>query len=361
MNPRVTWDEVLRWRMRRHLLGRDKAKDPVAVARRVVGVHAQLAASAVRAIALRAAKAADLDDLLYTQRRLVRTWAARGTLHLIATEDYPAWVAAMSTRTRETRNSWLKYHGVTEAQMADILAAMPDVLGGTPLSREELADAIIRRTGHDDLRGPLTQGFGAVLKPAAFRGLLCSGPPRGRNVTFVAPREWLGPWDDVDTDAAVDKLALDYLGVFGPATPDEFARWFDLAPARAKKSFERLRPETTAVDLDGETTSFPTAHLDGLRQKTPTAVALLPAFDPYTAGSTRQLEKIGADGHKQEVSRPQGWISATIVVDGWIRGTWTEGDDGRPLIQPFTPLPAKIRETLELQRRADYSPSQSHD
>ncbi|MDG4827341.1 winged helix DNA-binding domain-containing protein [Asanoa sp. WMMD1127] len=340
----VGWEQVLRWRMRRHHLDGDKAADPVAAARRVVGVHAQVAASAVTATHLRTKRpttAERLDGLLYDKRALVRTWAARGTMHLLPADDFPHWVAAMSTRKRETTNSWLKYHGVTADKMTDILAALPDVLTDEPLTRAELATAIIDATGHRDLDGPLTQGFGAVLKPAAFRGLLCSGPPRGRNVTFVAPRSWLGDWAPVDAETAIDRLAADYLGAFGPATPEEFARWFDLTPALAKKSFARL--DLATVDVDGTPMRIPEKHLAELEKKREPAVAVLPAFDPYVTGSTRQLELIGAAGHKAEVSRPQGWISPTVVVDGWIRGTW---DPETKEITYFGTIPATVRRTV---------------
>jgi len=349
----VGWEQVLRWRMRRHHLAGEKAADPVAVARRVVGVHAQVAASAVTATGLRTSKTATpkkIDDLLYGKRALVRTWAARGTLHLLPADDFAHWVAAMSTRKRDRTNSWLRYNGVTAAQMTDILAALPDVLGDDPLTRMELADAIIDATGHQELRDRLTQGFGTILKPAAFRGLLCSGPPRGRNVTFVAPRRWLGDWEPVETDAAIDRLATDYLGAYGPATPEEFARWFDLTPALAKKSFARL--DLAAVDVDGTAMRLPGEHLAELTRTTSKAVALLPAFDPYITGSTRQLEQIGAAGHKAAVSRPQGWISPTVVVDGWVRGVW-EPDKGE--IRYFGTLPATVRRTVESMIAANLS------
>ncbi len=349
----VGWEQVLRWRMRRHHLAGDKAADPVAVARRVVGVHAQVAASAVTATELRTTTttAKKIDYLLCEKRTLVRTWAARGTLHLLPADDFPLWVAAMSTRTRERTKSWLRYQGVTAAQMTDILAALPDVLGDDPLTRTELADAIIDATGHQELRDRLTHGFGTILKPAAFRGLLCSGPPRGRNVTFVAPRRWLGDWEPVETDAAIDRLAVDYLGAYGPATPEEFARWFDLTPALAKKSFARL--DLAAVDVDGTAMWLPGEHLAELTKTHRSgAVALLPAFDPYITGSTRQLEQIGAAGHKAAVSRPQGWISPTVVVDGWVRGVW-EPEKGE--IRYFGTLPATVRRTVESMIAANLS------
>jgi len=197
---------------------------------------------------------------------------------------------------------------------------------------------------------PLTQGFAALLKPAAFRGLLCAGPPRGRNVTFVAPRRWLTDWAEVDTEEAIDTLALAHLGAYGPAGPDEFARWFDLKPALAKKSFARLDKagRIAQVDVESTTGSVPADLLDALTAKPATkapTVVLLPAFDPYVVGSTRRLEQIGANGHKAAVSRPQGWISPTLVVDGWIRGVWEQVGDQRTLT-PFARLSKVVRRQL---------------
>lgn len=334
----MTLDEILRWRIGRHLLGTERADDPVAVARRLGGVHAQVAASARAAVALRTTAEPDLDRALYTDRTLVRTWAARGTLHLLPAADLPLWVAAMSTRTRETTGSWLRYHGVTAEQMRDVIAAVPDVLGGTPMTREELADGIIAATKHADLREPLTQGFGALLKPLAFRGLLCSGPPQGRTVTFVAPRAWLGSFEPPPADEAIDALALAYLGAYGPADAAEFARWFDLKPALAKKSFARLAPRLTEVPGFG----FRPDGLPG--PETADTVHLLPAFDPYVVGSTRQLDRISS-GPKSAVSRPQGWISPTLVVNGRIEGVWEPSPEG-PRVSPFGTLPAAVRKRL---------------
>ncbi|HEU4423619.1 MAG TPA: winged helix DNA-binding domain-containing protein [Pilimelia sp.] len=352
----VTWSQVLRWRMSRQLLDGPKARTAVTAARRLCGVHAQVAASAVTALDLRLAggiTSEQVDDALNRRRTLVRTWAARGTLHLLPAADLPTWVAAMSTRTRETKGAWLRYHGVTAAQMTDILAAIPDVLGDEPLTRQELTEAIVKATGHHDLSEALNQGFGALLKPAAFRGLLCSGPPRGRNVTFVAPRPWLGgAWPDVPTDEAIDTLILAHLGTYGPADFGEFSRWFDLNPPLARKAFARLADaqRIAYVDVDGATGAVPRAELAGLTGTAPPdparpSVHLLPAFDPYVVGSTRQLPHLMPAAHVKAVSRPQGWISPTLVVAGRIAGTW-ERDGDRVTITPFGELPAPVRAGL---------------
>jgi hypothetical protein len=222
--------------------------------------------------------------------------------------------------------------------MQEIIAAVPEVLGGTPLTREELAGAIIEATGHEELRGPLTQGFGAILKPLAFRGLLCSGPPRGRHVTFVAPRAWLGEWEPVAAEDAIDQLALRHVDAYGPVDAAEFARWFDLKPPLAKRAFTRLADRLRPAGDEGF------LPVDAPEVEAEETVLLLPAFDPYVVGSLRQLETVSS-GPKSAVSRPQGWISPTLVVNGRIEGVW-EFADGHPAVTPFAPLPAAVRRAL---------------
>ncbi len=65
---------------------------------------------------------------------------------------------------------------------------------------------------------------------------------RGRNVTFVDPRAWLGGmWTEPDSDAAHAVVAHRFFDVYGPATVDDFARWWGVAAAEGKRL---LRPST---------------------------------------------------------------------------------------------------------------------
>jgi hypothetical protein len=45
------------------------------------------------------------------------------------------------------------------------------------------------------------------------------------------------------------------------------------------------------------------------------------------------------------VSRPQGWISPTLVVNGRIEGVWEPTPHG-PKITPFQPMRAHVRRSL---------------
>jgi hypothetical protein len=106
----ITWEQALAWRMRRHLLdpvGRLPVADVVA---RLCGVQAQVAGSAELAIRVRRERsqpgevARALED-----GRLVKTWAMRGTLHVLRTEDAGAFLSLMAAGRSWEKPSWERY------------------------------------------------------------------------------------------------------------------------------------------------------------------------------------------------------------------------------------------------------------
>jgi Winged helix DNA-binding domain len=75
-------------------------------------------------------------------------------------------------------------------------------------------------------------------------------------------------------------------------------------------------------------------------------VRLLPLFDAYTLGLGRDLEPLLPAAFKSRVFRPQGWISAVVLVDGRMAGVWDY--TARPAqttaqVQMFAPPTAPIR------------------
>jgi Methylase involved in ubiquinone/menaquinone biosynthesis len=78
----VTWRQVTRWRWRRQLLV-EPAPDVVTAARALGGLHAQVPSCTALIAGVRTAGRPALDAALWTDRTLVRTWAMRGTLHVL--------------------------------------------------------------------------------------------------------------------------------------------------------------------------------------------------------------------------------------------------------------------------------------
>src|SRR5215469_571062 len=99
----LTWPRVAAWRVRRHDLDqRAPARSMLAVASRLCGLHAQVLSCAELTLW---ARVENLDRqavqrALWKDRTLVKSWAMRGTLHLLPASELPLWHAALSTSPR---------------------------------------------------------------------------------------------------------------------------------------------------------------------------------------------------------------------------------------------------------------------
>ncbi|MCQ0014897.1 winged helix DNA-binding domain-containing protein [Actinomadura madurae] len=116
---------------------------------------------------------------LLDERTLVKTWAARGTLHLLPADQAAAHLVLCSAARYWEKGSWQRASGATPADVEAIAAAAADALsGGAALTREELTRTVLDRTGAEHLAELLGSGWGMLLKPLAWWGVLCYGPRR---------------------------------------------------------------------------------------------------------------------------------------------------------------------------------------
>ena len=361
MASKLRWSSVLAWRVRRQQLGeRAPRKNALSVVGRIAGLHAQLTASAELTLWARVGglERDAVSRALWEERSLVKTWAMRGTLHLLPAEELGLWVAAQGgLKPRHEVGSWLRHHGLEREQAEAMLAAIPAALDGRQLTREELASEVARITSIAGLDGKLRGGFGDLLKPAAFRGDLCFAPSDGRNVRFARPDQWLGEWDPVGVDEAALEVTRRYLAAYGPANREALARWFGMpSPALAGRWLKGLGDEAAAVEVDGEELVMLAADVEEAATAEPTgSVRLLPAFDHYVVAAPRDRDAVVAGDQRARVYRPQGWLSPVLLVDGRMEGVWSHERKGERLVvelEPFGRLPRAVRAGAEAEAAA---------
>jgi hypothetical protein len=357
--PQLRWAQVTAWRRARHQLAeRAPAAAMLEVAARIAGLHAQVMASAELTLWAR------VDGLppdavrraLWEERSLVKTWAMRGTLHLLPSAELPLWQAALSTRRGWESGAWQRGFGVTSEELQRLVDAVAEALEDRQLTREELAAEVARLTGSDQLGDKLRESWGALLKPAAALGKLCFAPSQGQQVRFTRPDTWLGGWTGHDPDEAMAEVARRFLAASGPVTREDFARWWGIpSPARGARLLERLGEEVARVEVEGATAYALAADLPGLagaKAGRPRTVRLLPAFDQYVVTATLQAERLMPGPFKARVYRPQGWLSPVLLVGGRMDGTWRQETKGRRLlvtIEPFTDPPGWARRAAEAE------------
>jgi hypothetical protein len=337
---RITWEQALAWRMRRHLLDPVGSLSVPRVVGRLCGVQAQVASSADLAIRVRrTAQRPGETGRALSQGRLVKTWAMRGALHLLRPEDGGAFLSLIASGRSWERPSWQRYFGVTTRTLELLRSVAREALAGGPLTREELAAAVTARRGLGHVGKELASGWGTLLKPLAWQGDLCFGPSRGNRVTFMLPEDASARWAGVPDPMDAAPVALSaYLAAYGPATADAFGNWLAggwFGKRRLRAWFEELGDELAEVEVDGERRHVLARDLDDLVATPPTlAVRLLPGFDQFVLGPGTADGRVVPAARRAAVSRQAGWISPVVLAGGTVRGTW-ELDDAHVRIGWF--------------------------
>jgi len=335
----LTWEQVHAFRLaRQHLTHRAPKKDLARVTGDIGGAQAQVMSAAELQVAVRAdCTVADVRKALWTDKKLVKTWLMRGTLHLVPADDLPVFTAAMSSHLVRSPAAWLKYTQLTERAFTDVIQAIGDALDGQALTREELI-AKVGKGRSERIQIALGSGWGGLLKPVARKGMLCFGPSRGQSVTFVQPRQWLGRWRDLDPEAALAEMGRRYLRAYGPATKNDFARWWGNWPGIGKAAWVGMKDEVVPVSVEGQRADILAADLDTITSMAPVSgVQLLPGFDPYLMGHSSRDHLFDAQ-YRWRVSRIAGWISPVVLQDGRVVATWTPQGAKTTLVITLSPF-----------------------
>jgi hypothetical protein len=305
-------------RLTAQLLAGTPARDPVAVAERLLAIQAQDRRGARLAIRARSEglTAADVDRVL-AEGELLITWLNRGTLHLVRSEDY-GWLHALTTPQLATANARrLAQEGVStgaaERGVATIERALADE---GPLTRQQLGERT--RLGG--------QGLVHVLLLASLRGLVVRGPMAGKQQAYVLVHDWLGATKPVDRDTALRELGRRYLAGHGPADDRDLARWAGIAlrDARAALSDVRWRRPPAAC--------MPSPKLLG-------------SFDPVLLGWASREPIVGAHAG---VVTDNGLFRPFALVGGRAAALW-KLQAKRVELAPFEPLTKPVLAALEAE------------
>ena len=212
------------------------------VVARLAGVHAQVMSSAELTLWARVEglEPDAVASALWEERTLVKTWAMRGTLHLLPAAELSLWITALRTRIERhfLNRARQKWFGFTRDEALELIAAIGEALDGRELTRAELAAAV------GDER--LLESWGSMLKPAAAAGQLVFAPSEGQKVRFTRP-----DWSPEDPEAALAEAARRYLGAGGPATREDLARWWGATPGRGRAGAQGARRRGRARDGRG--------------------------------------------------------------------------------------------------------------
>jgi hypothetical protein len=362
-NYSLTWDQVTAYRLSRHHLSeRAPAKALISVARDMIGAQAQLLSAAQISFWARVGDLhlADVERAL-DERSLIKAACMRRTLFLIPAADLATFVRGTARRAQKEIN-WALGKGVPERTLEAAIDAALDALD-QPLTRPEIAERVSRTLGvQTDAThgggwgsrrkvasvpvGELTYPVVSLLHLAAARGVICYGPDRGREPTFVRAAAWLPHWQDVAQEEAEGNLLRWYLHACAPATARDFAWWSGLTLTEARAIWAREQAGIATVTVEGLEGGVLQEDVERLAQaelETP-PLCLLPYFDSYLLGH-RERDHLVTGEHRSKIYRPQGWVSPVVLVNGRAQAVWKhtrKGDRLRVEVEAFQPLPPPI-------------------
>jgi Winged helix DNA-binding domain len=326
---------MLAERLTAQLLAGEPARDPVAVAERLLAIQAQDIRGARLAIRARTTGlgVADVDRALTDDRSLLITWLNRGTLHLVRREDY-AWLQALTTPQLATGNARrLEQTGVTPGLAKKGADAIVRALADEgPLTRRQLAERV-------ETAGVPTKNQALVhlLMLTALQGRTIRGPMIGVHQAFVLVRDWLGEQPMIDRERALTELARRFLAGHGPADERDLAKWAGLPLRDARAGLAAIAPELE---------QRPDGLVDLARREPPAELPppkLLGVYEPALLGWVDREPLLGK--HLKRVTI-EGLFRAFALADGRAVATWKLAN-GTVEIEPFEPLSRDVRVALE--------------
>jgi hypothetical protein len=299
-------------RLASQLLAGPPARSPVGAVSRLLAVQAQDERGFRLAVRSRTSdlQASDVDDALSVSRSLLVTWLNRGTLHLVAAEDY-WWLHPLTApRIVAGNERRLRQEGVDEAQSergVDVIVEAV-VLEG-PQTRQKL------RRRLDDAGVPTAgQALIHLLAAASLRGHIVRGPMVGEEQAYVSVPHWLGqPPPLLDREEALAMLARRYLAGHGPASAQDLAKWAGIALGDARRGLTSIADEVVESDTGS---ALRTSQLEEASLPPP---RLLGAFDPLLHGWVTRELFVGEHGG---VVTTNGIFRPIALAEGRAVATW---------------------------------------
>ena len=307
-------------------------------------IQAQDYAGSLWAIGLRLKNKHESDiEKAVEKKKIVRSWPMRGTLHFVASEDL-RWMLKFLTPGVIRRSTTIyRQAGLDNKIFSKSRKLLTGALrDGKQLTRPEIYAVLEQgRIATDNQRGL------HILGHLAQEGLICFGPRKGKQQSFVLIDEWLPPVTMPYRDEAIASLALTYFKSHGPATMHDFAWWSGLTLTEVKSTIEMLRPELRAETFNEQRYWMAANNNNG---RSSNDVFLLPTYDEYLVAYRDRSAAIDPRFSEQVKARGNGIFSSPLIVNGMIAGVWKRSFVKERLsieVNAFTSLSRPTKNAIE--------------
>ncbi|MDO7868770.1 winged helix DNA-binding domain-containing protein [Nocardioides jiangxiensis] len=296
---------------------------PAEVVGHLGGVQSQLHDMSLWAIGRRCGATLADVEASFAAGAFVRTHVLRPTWHHVLPADLPDLLEVTAPRVRQASASNSRRDGLTAESIARWSAlAIEAIRSAGPLTRPEV-EARLAEEGFERVGNAMAH----VMIEAELTGEIHSGPPRGKQQTYVAASL---PASRRSPDERLGWLARRYAEGHGPIAAVDLSWWAGLTLTQSRRAIGLAGLEPFG---DGLFRAGPEQEVD-----VPAAM-LLPAFDELISYARSPEDYAGVDGDVGTVLRSTG----LLFVDGGLAGSWTRKVGRQATLVTVTPRRALRR------------------
>jgi hypothetical protein len=298
---------------RQMLLTREETP-ALAVIEHLVGLQAQLARPPFVGLWSRIAgfRREELRSLI-DRRQVVRATLMRCTLHLMSARDYQAFRPALQPALTLGMRSILRDR-VHSFDMDALLSEARRLFAERPQTFADIRAALLQRFPEADERAmgyAVRTHLPLTIRPDEHEWGFRS------DADFALADQWLDA--ALTTEDRPHALVLRYLAAFGPASASDIQAWSGLtglAPV-----LHDLRPQLQVFRDERKRELFDLPGAPRPPADTPVPARFVADFDNLIL-SHADRTRIITDEHRRVVITNNGQVLPTILVDGFVAGTW---------------------------------------
>lgn len=314
-------------------------------------VQAQDYAGAKWALGMRMKHATDeLIDNAFADGSILRTHLMRPTWHFVSPSDI-RWLLELTAPRVQAASAYM-YRKVEldDKTFKCSNAAIEKALqGGMSLTRDELRESLEKSR----IKTEGDQRMTYLVMQAELDGVVCSGPRKGKQFTYMLLEERVPQMRKLSHDEALEELSARYFTSRGPATVQDFAKWSGLTIADAKLGLETVKSQFQSEVVDGETYWFKEPEKSATLSSP--IVHLLSVFDEYIS-SYKDRSAMANDKDAEKMVSMGNDLTYIILLNGHATGTWKRTLKKKEvIITPnfFTPLKKAEKEAF-IQTAEEY-------
>ncbi len=284
------------------------------------------------------------DELsgLLTDRKAVRVVLMRGTIHLVTAKDCHRLRPVVQPVLDRALTSAVHTKPLADVDVAAVVEAAKQLLDAEALTPGEVG-ARLAEQWPDTPPAALTEAARSLLP-------LVQVPPRALwqrsgQVRLTTATAWLGR--PRAKPLTIDDVVLRYLAAFGPAGAADVQTWSGLT--RLGEVIERLSPRLVTFKSERGQALYDLPDAPRPDPDTPVPVRLVAPFDNILLSHAERTRIISDEHRKRLFSGKNGVFPGTVLVDGFVAGTWElvgKGESTSIRVQPYFRLRDEVLDEI---------------